>query len=418
VRPPARLLTPALACLWRELARRLARGDRPSSLRLTGLDAAERAALADLFGSARAIGPRYTVPITRLSDACGVDGLDELTGIAEALFGPIDDRSLARAAERRARDELWSTLHGALSDLPSGAAATGVVQADAIERFVAAQRLAGVASDELETRRYRYRQLVAVLERLPTAPHRLAPFAAEVLGDPHALDADRALSRLCLDAVHALHGAPLARDAATLRDAWAHVGVSTDAVSSNVLVLGLTAPPGHPLRNWLEQQREAAEPVWLTARQLARWPLRGRAVSDRVRVVENPSVIEAFADAARVDPPMVCSMGQPSVAVARLVRQLALGGARIEQHADFDTAGIRITRWFARELGAMPWQMDEAHYRRALLMHVADDVAFRLPGLNGTPDETPWSPGLRSAMAEADAVVSEELVAASLLDAD
>jgi hypothetical protein len=53
------------------------------------------------------------------------------------------------------------------------------------------------------------------------------------------------------------------------------------------------------------------------------------------------------------------------VAVVTLLRQLASGGARLRQHADFDLAGLGITAWLADRAGTVPWRMTAADYATA-----------------------------------------------------
>lgn len=148
--------------------------------------------------------------------------------------------------------------------------------------------------------------------------------------------------------------------------------------------------------------RAASEPVVLTLAQLRRWPLAPLATDQVAYVVENPSLV---ADAARRNwsgPPLVCSSGRPTVAVVTLLRQLAVHGATLYQHADFDPAGLAMTAWIADRAGTVPWRMTSRDYLAAVVAppNGQDPV--------GAVPDTPWDPLLGVVMRESGARVYEE----------
>ena len=407
-----RLADPAIAFVVDALVARLERGDRPATLAFRALDETRRAALADLLGLSRLPPADFRLSVARLAAACREDGLDGLARATEALRGPLADRPGARLAAARRKAALWERL----SDGLAGHAARLGFEAAGVERAVAAQRAAGAADADVPARESDVEALLTTLARLPGDARLpgngrgLALLAADALGDPHALDRDRALGRLVVETLAAALGLPRPDVPETWHATWRRVGVVPDGVSSTALALGLRVSAAHPFHGWLEASRDAAEPVALTLRQLERFPLDAVPPDALIRVVENPSIVEAAARAGRVAAPLVCSAGQPTLAVRTLLGQLAARGARIEQHADFDAGGLRIVRWLGERLDARPWRMSAADYRGALGASRA-----ALPPLPPALPDTPWDPALGAAMAEAGRVASEELMVDALL---
>ena len=76
-----------------------------------------------------------------------------------------------------------------------------------------------------------------------------------------------------------------------------------------------------------------------------------------VRVCENPSVMEAAAEAlGRRCPPLVCTYGRPSTAAWHLLGALVAAGAQMLVSADRDKAGVSITEELLTRLpGAAAW---------------------------------------------------------------
>ncbi|MGH3773559.1 MAG: TIGR02679 domain-containing protein, partial [Pseudonocardiaceae bacterium] len=97
---PAVFDRPELAALWSEVRRRFeAAGDgEVRTVRLSGLNPVQRAALADLLGWVRLPGAQASVALARVEEAvrrgCGL-GVRELL---VRLHGPLRDRPAERAA--------------------------------------------------------------------------------------------------------------------------------------------------------------------------------------------------------------------------------------------------------------------------------------------------------------------------------
>jgi uncharacterized protein (TIGR02679 family) len=142
-------------------------------------------------------------------------------------------------------------------------------------------------------------------------------------------------------------------------------------------------------------------------RQLVTDPPAWRLPQPAVFVCENPAVVAAGAD--RLGPrslPLVCTDGQPSAAVANLLRSLSLAGALLHYHGDYDRPGISVANGIMERFGARPWRFDSRCYREA--------PASGKP-LSGRPVSVCWEPGLTTAMEQRGMVVEEELVLDGLI---
>jgi uncharacterized protein (TIGR02679 family) len=224
-------------------------------------------------------------------------------------------------------------------------------------------------------------RVVAVWDALPgvdAEPVRLSVLAAHAFPaeGAHGLDYDttlgRAVARLAAHA-HALErpaGAGMA-----WRRAWAAVRVLCDEVSSRVLCLNVQlagTAPAVAIAN-----AASGEPTWLTLRSL-NGTLSG--VAGRVFVCENPSVVEAAADALGVGcPPLVCTDGVPTAAVLELLDRLVASGCDLWVRADFDAAGLTIVETIRARVGSItPWRFDRGTYE-AVSGRDIDSLAGVLP---------------------------------------
>lgn len=194
----------------------------------------------------------------------------------------------------------------------------------------------------------------------------LAVLAARVFGDAHALDRTTALGRAVARFVHleALVRAGRPAPGGTVsftpqgwRAAWAGVGVVCDQVSSQVLVLNLPLEGEAPAV--AIATAAAGEPVWLTLRSMAgRMVIRGDVTT--VFVCENPSIVEAAADAlGAATHPLICTFGRPSAAALHLLGTIGPRTA-IRVQADADATGRSIVEAIlADHPTATPWRMPE-----------------------------------------------------------
>ena len=399
------LQRPALQVIWREYARRLNRGDQPETLTLNNLSTDEQQALADLLGMDRLPGQTMRLSVKRLCKACRVDNTDPFYGLAEQVAGPIVNRKLEREQQQRIKTELWQWLTGKLATLAYAHSAQ-------IDQWIEEQRSNGISYQRRDEFKNRCKKMLAVLQRLPANGVSLPILAADVLGDPHALDANTALGRLCIDAYCALNELPRDNDSYRLRRQWEWAGVALDGVSSTVLVLGLRNNTNSNHSEWLQYVTDQHEPVVLTYRQISKWPAAALKACQHAVVLENPSLIEAAADAEVSNVPIICSAGQPTLAVQTLVRQLCASYGTVLQHADFDVSGLHITRWFRQHTGTTPWKMNQRHYLDAIQNLGTPSTLLEQQGIPATP----WDPALSESMQRHGIYISEEQVREDLLN--
>lgn len=399
------LQRPALQVIWREYARRLNRGDQPEALSLNNLTEDEQQALADLLGMDRLPGKAMRLSIKKLCKACRVDNTDPFYELAKQVAGPIVNRKLERQQQQQIKTELWQWLTENLTTLPYAYSAQ-------IDQWIEEQRSKGISYQRRDEYKNRCKQMLAVLKRLPANGVSLPILAADVLGDPHALDANTALGHLCIDAYCALNELPRDNYSYRLRRQWEWAGVALDGVSSTVLILGLRNNTNNNHREWLQYATDQHEPVVLTYRQICKWPAAALSAGQHAVVLENPSLIEAAADANVSNVPVICSAGQPTLAVQTLVRQLRANGCTVLQHADFDASGLHITKWFQQHTGTTPWKMNRQHYLDA----IQNLNSPSLPLENKTLPVTPWDNALSESMQRHGIYISEEQVRADLLN--
>ena len=367
---PPWLADPLLETVWQRLRAPLERGAQTT--RLVNLDQPTRHALSGVVG--RPVTGDLTLVLADLDALLQDRASISLVAVVEAATGPLRDR----AAEREAKlapiellagvDAVWAERvrsSGLLSRVPDP---VGMVQS-----------------------------AISIREQLGTGTRLRTELAAAVTGDAHALDDGKPLATLVLRALVAV----LPDSAAARRGVWEQVGVLADTVSTSVLTLGLRPLADGPRERALRAAADVGDPMPITP-----WLLRKMvpAVGARaVLVVENPSVLEAFAVRHGGRFSIVCTSGWPSCVAVDLLQLL---DAPLSYHGDFDWRGIEICGWLQQQVGVVPWRMTEQAYRAA-------------PGggpLEGRSVATPWEPALADAMAERGIAVHEEQVIASLLE--
>ncbi|GAB3230914.1 hypothetical protein GCM10027447_25660 [Glycomyces halotolerans] len=241
--------------------------------------------------------------------------------------------------------------------------------------------------------------VVRVLEALPVDDVPMPVLAERMLGDTKALASGRSRGML-LRALALWRGVDHPEDTASERELLEWAGIVSDDIASQALVLNMPITGGI-VGEWMRSARGI--PFRLTLQQLRREPLSVAAPT--VRVVENPSILRAAADALGPDcPPMVCTEGVPSAAVYRLLG--AASGARLLWRADFDWSGLRIVeRGLARFPGSEPWRMSAADFQAG-----AKGVELR-----GKRVEASWDERLSELMDAAGRAVMEESLLEVLL---
>jgi len=324
-----------------------------------------------------------TKPVTLglLRAACARSGV-QLPDLLEAIGGPLRDLRAEKQANTAEHEERRLQTRTMLA---------GALGADELVELVMSRRWLGPARDpHVPTRAESLGRLLAVL---PASGALLATVAQDVFGDPHALDRDRLLGRAAarvvaaqtahslgmVDPAQLLAAADSAcATAAGWRSAWAGARVTCDQLSSMVLALNLPLPADSPAQALLAAGAEHGEPLWLTARALRRLSVpAGSLTGVVVRVCENPSVVEAAADALGTRcPALLCTYGRPSTAAWALLRALRQGGAGFLVSADRDDAGRSIAAELLVQLPeASAWLPQAAGlYEEERLSALLDDL--------------------------------------------
>lgn len=171
---------------------------------------------------------------------------------------------------------------------------------------------------------------------------RLAILSAQVTADPHALDGGALCGNLLLHLLAARTNQPLP-SAAEQRDALYYAcGILCDSISSSVTQVGArlyTEQGEHPAFQAFRRRREACT---LTLTNLAGLTAAD-SPSGKAYLVENQMVFSQLCDQAqRFSSPLICTSGQPQVAVLRLLDLLTAGGTELFYSGDFDGRGLSI----------------------------------------------------------------------------
>ena len=403
-----------LAALRQRMRRHFERmppSDACESFRLGGLAPDEHAALASLTGR-----PARFVGSLRI-DIRAVDLALRQAGIAASLRaalvqldGPIINSATARAE----RDRLWSSVlagcgHTGLAQYLQSSAAIGLLK-----------RLSGGDPAAATTLLC---QVEAILRCLPAKGLTRAQIAADILGDPHALDGGQAVATLVLavwrrfiaqaepetdDALEASRDAeetPQDLRGEKARDTWARAGVLVNELARPAVVLNL------PVEDRECAPHAAGEPRFVSLRMLLRSPPPWAVGGHAVYVCENPNLLAIAADRLGAHcHPLVCTDGMPAAAQDRLLSQLAQAGARLLYHGDFDWPGLRIGNYMMRRYGALPWRFAVADYVAAV--QTAPRPGLRL---NGVAALASWDAELAPAMQVHQLTIAEESVADALL---
>lgn len=252
-------------------------------------------------------------------------------------------------------------------------------------------------------------QAVAVLEAMDGRPEPvlLSALAAEVTGEPAALECGTTLSALVLRALAARLGEEQPSQAPDRPELWEEFDVFADDLASRVLVLGLPAA-GAGLGDWLTGAASRGVPFCATLQQLAAMPVE---VSEpAVYVCDSPAVLRAAAGLlGRASRPLICTEGRPSTVFHRLASAVVAGGGELRYHGDFDWPGVAVAASVMARHGAVPWRLSALDYQAA--RRAAGEV---LP-LRGAPRPTPWDEELAAAMAQAGQAVREQDVTDALL---
>jgi uncharacterized protein (TIGR02679 family) len=393
-----------LAPLWSLARRRLERGAGIGTAPLVLRDPSEatRSAVASLLGTRYSTAGDLRVSVVRLEAALAASAAEaSVAEVLEVLGPPLRDRRAERSSDEQRWAALWAAAegHAALLRHP------GLMGWFAELRRTGRLRRLNDADDALTT-------ALDVLVALPAEPPTTrARLAVELCGQAHALDQER--GRLVADALAHLADQPRPSTDAQRRALWTDMGVEIEPVRSRVSVLGLRPRPVGPLTEAASRWAEGGIPlvVHLGAVTAETWQI----APGIVRVCENPAVLDEAAQALGAGcAPLVCVEGQLSVAAARLLAQLADGGAELAYHGDFGGGGLTIANRVIGRIGATPWQMSALDHARAL--DAARAEGLELPPLKGPVPDACWDPDLAPRIRACGVEIEEELVVDHLLD--
>ena len=195
---------------------------------------------------------------------------------------------------------------------------------------------------------------------------RLAVLSAHATSDPHALDGNALCGKIFLHLLSARTSMKFPSDAESRAELCYNCGILCDSISSSVTQVGVrlyTDGEEHPAYRAFRLRNEAGT---LTLTNLS-GVTAGDSPSGKAYLVENQMVFSQLCDqAAHFHSPLICTSGQPTVAVIRLLDMLAAAGTDLYYAGDFDGKGLSIalqllTRYPDR---LHLWHMTEADYAR------------------------------------------------------
>jgi uncharacterized protein (TIGR02679 family) len=321
--------------------RRGASGD--GQISVPDLGPEEALALDGLLSPRKPILPGRTlrIALSQFEEALRSCGIEPRAAYEQVGERPLRDLPAERRTRHETRERFgtWLRSHEVVRSQP--------ILAEWFERALRQGRVRVDMQPLVE-------QALQILAVLPSKERiQRTVIAAQVFGDPHALDIDTPLHGLLVSILAAVAELDSASSA---REIWSAWNVLVDTLSSNVAALNL------PLLGETNIARHAramhGQHVILTYGQLAagdlRWPGGAACFS-----CENPSVLIAAEHALGEScPPLICTSGRPSDAVRSLFSTIQDAGAQICHHGDFDQAGVQILRDLEARYDAKPWRFD------------------------------------------------------------
>ena len=204
------------------------------------------------------------------------------------------------------------------------------------------------------------------LEQHPEERPRLAVLSAHATSDPHALDPTSLGGKLFLHLLSIRTGSKPPATAEDRSALYYHCGILCDSISSSVTQAGLrlyTETGEHPAYRAFRLRNEAGT---LKLTNLAGIS-SAASPSGSAYLVENQMVFSQLCDQApQFHSPLICTSGQPTVAVIRLLDMLVSSGTHLFYSGDFDGKGLAIA---LQLLTRYPdhlhlWHMTAADYAR------------------------------------------------------
>jgi uncharacterized protein (TIGR02679 family) len=347
----------------------------------------EHQGLAALSGRAPRRGP-LRLDLADLEETLLASGFQ--CSLADLLLA-FDGKPPATRADERARAQrdaedrraaCYRLLESIAEDLPPGSLGRSWLETAHVSSWLV-ERYRALSPSELVERSHVVRVVVRALSALPVnEPRRLAVFANQVAGDPHAFDPDREAGRLLTRALRDLFGAELGLAAAAgdplstadQQDLYERAGLLRETISSTVAVANLRAA----IRRDGTLDPSVAEnrtPSILSLRNLIDWR-EAHASAPDIFIVENPVVFEDLLDGvsqhqgSTPGPTLICTAGWLSHASWRLLDLLLVPGdvRQIFYSGDFDPSGLQIAERLRRRYPGHfhPWRYSVDDYHQAL----------------------------------------------------
>jgi uncharacterized protein (TIGR02679 family) len=170
----------------------------------------------------------------------------------------------------------------------------------------------------------------------------LPVFAAEMTKDPHAFDINTRAGRLLQYAIAWLFSRNVADSPEEKAEMYYHAGLMIDDLSNQVLCCGFEAcADGEPHGGWSGFSKKW-QPISIPLAALSQVN-KLTAPNGRVLVVENPSIFNLLSEPCREKrTALVCTFGQPNLAVYVLLDMAVNNGAKLFYSGDMDPEGLLI----------------------------------------------------------------------------
>ncbi|MCL2604789.1 MAG: TIGR02679 family protein [Defluviitaleaceae bacterium] len=210
--------------------------------------------------------------------------------------------------------------------------------------------------------------------------HRLAILSAEVTSDPHALDMNTVAGKLLVHLLAFREEQEFPKNAGEKDSLYYKAGILCDTLSSTVSQVGLILSANNKEHTAYRAFRESNEACTLTLTNLANITA-AQSPTGRVYLVENQMLFSQLCDkAASFHSPLVCTSGQPSQAVIRLLDMLAVAGTQFFYSGDFDVNGLLIAERLKNRYGEsfQFWRTDPHHYALSRSQKVLAPERIRL----------------------------------------
>lgn len=167
-------------------------------------------------------------------------------------------------------------------------------------------------------------------------------FAADITKDPHAFDLNTRAGRLLQYAIGWLFSKKFPDNPEEKAELYYLAGLMIDELSNQVLCCGFEAyADGAPHSGWLAFTAKW-QPVSIPLAALSQVS-QIVAPKEEVIVVENPSIFSLLSEPCRKkQTALVCTLGQPNLAVYILLDMAVKSGARLFYSGDLDPEGLLI----------------------------------------------------------------------------